>query len=100
MTFAPPAIFCEDCHHLKPADDVERRPHATVVIAECRCGHFVSRVFPTLLSPRKLPSSRLEASIKLPPLSRACRAALAKSLPDGKRVGVGTAMRMLEWGGG
>ena len=50
MTFAPPAIFCEDCHRLTPADHVERRPHETVLIAECHCGHVVSRVFPTLLS--------------------------------------------------
>ncbi len=50
MTFAPHPIFCEDCHRLTPADDVERRPHGTVLIAECRCGHVVSRVFPTLLS--------------------------------------------------
>ena len=50
MTFAPHAVFCEDCHRLTPADDVERRPHETVLIAECRCGHVVSRVFPTLLS--------------------------------------------------
>jgi hypothetical protein len=50
MTFAPSAIICDDCHRLAPADDVERRPHETVLIAECRCGHVVSRVFPTLLS--------------------------------------------------
>ena len=50
MTFAPPTIFCEDCHRLTPADDVERRLHETVLIGECPCGHVVSRVFPTLLS--------------------------------------------------
>ncbi len=65
MTFAPPAIFCEDCDRLTPADDVERGPHENVLIAECRCGHIVSRVFPTLLS---------RASFRHPALDGALRA--------------------------
>jgi hypothetical protein len=63
MTFAPPAIFCEDCYRLTAADDVVRRSHETVLIAECRCGHVVVRVFPTLCSrDRSRPPARDGAS--------------------------------------
>jgi len=66
MTFAAPSIFCEDCYRLTAADDVERRPHETVLIAECRCGHVVLRVFPTLRSRARShpPPSRRHPSIR------------------------------------
>ncbi len=85
MTFAPPAIFCEDCHRLTPADDVERRPHGTVLIAECRCGHVVSRVFPTLLSrASSRPPARDGASRANRPsrLRRSRRRTRKEPLPD------------------
>ncbi len=90
MTFAPPAIFCEDCQRLTAADDVERRPHETVLIAECRCGHVVSRVFPTFLSRASSPPSARDVASRAYRSSRLrrsrCRTRSQNTTASSKRL--------------